>query len=151
MTNKVDFDNYTDNYNQLLNESTSFFSSSDEYFAKYKIDLVRKQTRISPKRILEYGCGIGRNIAFLKQEFPDALIFGSDISNASLEIARTKLVLENESISGEIVIPFQTEGLEGFDINFGEDFVLAENFICTENNILPSIKKQSYFDKLNNK
>jgi N-acylneuraminate cytidylyltransferase len=73
------------------------------------------------------------------------------VQNASLEIARTKLVLENESISGEIVIPFQTEGLEGFDINFREDFVLAENFICTENNILPLIKKHSYFDKLNNK
>jgi CMP-N,N'-diacetyllegionaminic acid synthase len=72
------------------------------------------------------------------------------VQNASLEIARTKLVLEKESISGEIVIPFLTEGFEGFDINFSEDFLLAENFINSENNILPSIKKQSYFNKLNN-
>ena len=29
MNNKVDFDNYTDNYNDLLRESTSFFSVRD--------------------------------------------------------------------------------------------------------------------------
>jgi CMP-N,N'-diacetyllegionaminic acid synthase len=73
------------------------------------------------------------------------------VQNASLEIGSTKLVLENETISGEIVMPFQTEGFEGFDINFSEDFTLAENYICSEINILPTINKQSYFDKLNNK
>jgi len=88
MSNKVDFDDYTDNYNQLLRESTGFFSSSEEYFARYKIQLVRKLIRRSPKRVLEYGCGIGRNIPFLLTAFPDAHIEGSDISAASLEIAR---------------------------------------------------------------
>ena len=88
MTNKIDFDDYTENYNELLKENTSFFSSSEEYFAKYKIDLVCKKMQFLPKKILEYGCGIGRNISFLKSAYPDALIIGSDISNASLEIAR---------------------------------------------------------------
>lgn len=87
MSNKVDFDDYTDNYNQLLRENTAFFSSSEEYFARYKIELVRKLVQRSPKRILEYGCGIGRNIPFLRTAFPDAHIEGSDISAASLEIA----------------------------------------------------------------
>jgi trans-aconitate methyltransferase len=88
MSNKVDFDDYTDSYNQLLKEETSFFSSSEEYFARYKVDLVRKQVNTPVHRILEYGCGIGRNIPFLQQAFPNALIMGSDISNASLETAR---------------------------------------------------------------
>ena len=88
MTNKVDFDDYTENYNQLLKEGTSFFSSSEEYFARYKVDLVRKQVHMPANRILEYGCGIGRNIPFLQQAFPSAVIVGSDISGASLEIAR---------------------------------------------------------------
>lgn len=88
MSKKVDFDNYTDNYNQLLRESTGFFSASEEYFARYKIELVRKLVHRSPKSILEYGCGIGRNIPFLREAFPDARIEGSDISAASLEIAR---------------------------------------------------------------
>jgi SAM-dependent methyltransferase len=88
MTNKVDFDDYTENYNQLLKEGTNFFSASEEYFARYKVDLVRKQVYTPVNRILEFGCGIGRNIPFLQQAFPGAVVMGSDISSASLEIAR---------------------------------------------------------------
>ena len=90
MTEKVDFDKYTDNYNQLLREGTSFFSSSEQYFAKYKVDLVKKSTGHAVQRILEYGCGIGRNVAYLQAAFPGAEIIGTDISKASLEIARTE-------------------------------------------------------------
>lgn len=85
---KVDFDNYTDDYNSLLRESTGFFSESDAYFAKYKVDILRGQLSETTKRLLEYGCGIGRNIPFLRSAFPGATITGSDISAASLEIAR---------------------------------------------------------------
>jgi len=38
--------------------------------------------------VLEYGCGIGRNIPFLREAFPRATVIGSDVSCASLEIAR---------------------------------------------------------------
>lgn len=85
---KVDFDNFTDSYNTLLQESTSFFSASEVYFAKYKVDILRSQVPIRTNRLLEYGCGIGRNIPFLRSAFPFATIIGSDISVASLEIAR---------------------------------------------------------------
>ncbi|NDZ14509.1 hypothetical protein C7T35_18195 [Variovorax sp. WS11] len=88
MSNKVDFDDYTNNYNELLRESTGFFSANEEYFARYKIELVRKMVNRKPGRILEYGCGIGRNIPFLRTAFPSAHVEGSDISQASLEIAR---------------------------------------------------------------
>lgn len=87
MKSKVDFDEYTENYNALLRESTDFFSPTEEYFARYKIDLVRKRISAPVHRILEFGCGIGRNIPFLQQAFPDAVVEGSDISAASLEIA----------------------------------------------------------------
>lgn len=87
---KVDFDEYTDKYNQLLREGTGFFSESEAYFAKYKIDILRREIPGSPRRVLEYGCGIGRNIPFLKDAFPGAEISGSDISDASLKIARAE-------------------------------------------------------------
>lgn len=90
MNDKVDFDKYTDNYNELLRDSTKFFSSSDEYFARYKVDLVRQSVQHPVKRILEYGCGIGRNIRYLQQAFPGAEIMGTDISEASLETARSE-------------------------------------------------------------
>ena len=90
MNNKVDFDQYTHNYNDLLHEGTKFFTSNEEYFAKYKIDFVRAQVDHGVTRILEYGCGIGRNIPYLQSAFPGAEVVGTDISEASLEIAKSE-------------------------------------------------------------
>jgi len=88
MVNKVDFDDYADNYNELLAENTQFFSDDEEYFSRYKVELVAAQSKGSFKRVLEYGCGIGRNIPALRSAFPEADVVGSDISEASLEVAR---------------------------------------------------------------
>lgn len=88
MTDPVNFDDYTDDYNRLLKEKTQFFSSSEVYFARYKVDIVRLRVAGPVKRVLEFGCGIGRNIPFLQRAFPGAVIVGSDISPVSLETAR---------------------------------------------------------------
>jgi SAM-dependent methyltransferase len=88
MTNRVNFDDYTKNYNALLSEKTSFFSPSEAYFAQYKVELIRQKIKSPVHRLLEYGCGIGRNIPFLKAAFPGAKVIGSDVSAASLEMAR---------------------------------------------------------------
>lgn len=112
MTNKVNFDDYTDDYNSLLRESTKFFSASEQYFAKYKIDLVRASIKHPVSRILEYGCGIGRNIRYLQTAFPDAEIVGTDISEASLEIAGT----ENPGVVFEVETPQLNLGM--FDLIF---------------------------------
>src|SRR5688572_2794020 len=88
MSDKVDFDNYTSNYNTLLQEQTAFFSPNEEYFARYKVDIVRNKVTAPVSRVLEFGCGIGRNITFLQKAFPNAEISGYDISEASLAIAR---------------------------------------------------------------
>lgn len=88
MSNRVDFDAYTDEYNRLLQEGTSFFSKDDAYFAQYKVEMVRSRISRPVHRVLEYGCGIGRNIPFLQTAFPQATVIGTDISCASLDIAR---------------------------------------------------------------
>jgi len=113
MNNKVDFDDYTENYNQLLKDSTSFFSPNEAYFAKYKIDIVKKQFLKPASKILEYGCGIGRNIPFLKKAFPNAEVSGSDISIASIDIAR------QENIGVDFFIEYEDINMnEVFDIIF---------------------------------
>jgi SAM-dependent methyltransferase len=88
MNNKTNFDRYARDYNQLLKERTNFFSSSEEYFARYKVDILRKNVKFSVSRLLEFGCGIGRNIPYLRKAFPEATIMGSDISSDSIEIAK---------------------------------------------------------------
>lgn len=66
------------------------------------------------------------------------------VQNASLEIARTSVVMKTSSISGEVIRPFLTEGLEGFDINLPEDWIYAENYINTGEAVLPKIHRAPY-------
>ncbi len=44
-----------------------------------------------PRRILEVGCGTGRNLAALRVAFPEARLVGIDLSDAMLERARRRL------------------------------------------------------------
>ena len=59
--------------------------------------------------------------------------------NASLEIAWTRVVLDGRTISGEVVMPFLTEGYEGFDVNRPNDWQLAEELVKTGQAKLPEI------------
>ena len=61
------------------------------------------------------------------------------IQNASLEIAWTRVVLEARTIAGETIVPFLTEGLEGFDINQPEDWDQAELLVARGEAVLPDI------------
>jgi len=59
--------------------------------------------------------------------------------DASLEIARTRVALEQHTIAGDTIIPFISQGLEGFDINEPEDWLLAEHYIAKGAVDLPKI------------
>lgn len=85
----MDFDRYSDRYDEYLRRETAFFSSDDAYFARYKVRIARAIGGPA-RRILEFGCGTGRNIAHLRQCFPDAEVNGSDVSGRSLEVARAE-------------------------------------------------------------
>ena len=60
--------------------------------------------------------------------------------NASLEIAWSRVALETGSIAGESILPFVSQGLEGFDINEPVDWLLAEHYLDCGEARLPTIK-----------
>lgn len=60
--------------------------------------------------------------------------------NASLEIAWTRVVFETRTISGWVLMPFLTEGYEGFDVNQPYDWQYAEFLIQSGQAQLPEIK-----------
>lgn len=66
------------------------------------------------------------------------------VQNASLEIAWTHVALEQKSIAGESIIPFLTNGFEGFDINEPQDWLLAERFLELGESCLPKIRHTPY-------
>jgi 2-polyprenyl-3-methyl-5-hydroxy-6-metoxy-1,4-benzoquinol methylase len=89
---KVDFDKYADDYDALLDQQLNFFSEDVDYYAQYKVNIVVealvKNSELPPKRILEFGCGTGRNLLSFKKQYPDAEITGYDISEKSIEVAK---------------------------------------------------------------
>ncbi len=64
--------------------------------------------------------------------------------DASLEMAWTHVALQRHSIAGEVLIPFISQGLEGFDINEPEDWLLAERYLSTNQAHLPVIAQPPY-------
>lgn len=59
--------------------------------------------------------------------------------NASLEIAYTRVVFEERTIAGNVLMPFFTEGYEGFDVNHPNDWQLAEELVHTGQAKLPEM------------
>jgi len=55
-----------------------------------------------PPRVLEVGCGTGRNLASLSQAFPLSRLVGIDLSEAMLKHARRRLRCKAELIHGSL-------------------------------------------------
>jgi N-acylneuraminate cytidylyltransferase len=66
------------------------------------------------------------------------------VQNASLEIAWTRVVLEERTIAGTVLMPFLTDGYEGFDVNNIYDWNLATHLESNENVPLPLIAQTPY-------
>ena len=66
------------------------------------------------------------------------------VQNASLEIAWTRVVLEEGTIAGNVLMPFFTKGYEGFDVNNPYDWNLAEHLVSNGDGKLPAVLKNTY-------
>jgi CMP-N,N'-diacetyllegionaminic acid synthase len=61
------------------------------------------------------------------------------VQDSSLEIAWARAVKTQGSIAGERVAPFLTEGVEGFSIDYPDDWRLAEELLTSGEAELPSV------------
>lgn len=68
-----------------------------------------------------------------------ASLFEVYAQNASLEIAWTRVVFEERTIAGTVLMPFFTQGLEGFDINDARDWRHAEELVRDGEAVLPAV------------
>lgn len=66
------------------------------------------------------------------------------VQNASLEIAWTRVVFEGRTISGQVLMPFLTQGYEGFDVNQLYDWRLAEELAQSGEARLPAVSQSPY-------
>ena len=66
------------------------------------------------------------------------------VQNASLEIAWTRVVFEERTIAGNVLMPFFTTGYEGFDVNQPYDWQLAEELVRTGQARLPVVPQEPH-------
>ena len=66
------------------------------------------------------------------------------VQNASLEIAWTRVPLENGTIAGTVIVPFLTKDLEGVDVNDPRDWDWAERLVAERPGALPHIELAPY-------
>lgn len=87
---KVDFDNYANKYNDIMQNQHRLWGDIS-YYSEYKIKILLKYFDAqSSLNIVEYGCGIGRNLPYFQKYFPNASVFATDISKVSLSVAKKK-------------------------------------------------------------
>ena len=73
-TEKVDFDNFAGKYENILDKQLDFFGEENSYFAEYKVKIIKDTLGSDPSDILEFGCGIGRNLKYVTEMFPGSKI-----------------------------------------------------------------------------
>ena len=80
-------------YQQQHAASIRLSGETPDFFAKYKIDDVAARLArpiIKPRRILDFGAGVGNSLGPMRAAFPDSEIILLDPSSQSLDIARKR-------------------------------------------------------------
>ncbi len=74
-------------YNQMLNQGIRLSGEGQEFFIRGRIESLpsRLPPDFRPRRILDFGCGIGTATRHLSEKFPHAEIVGVDTSEKALE------------------------------------------------------------------
>ncbi len=66
------------------------------------------------------------------------------VQNSALEIAWTRVVRETQTREGKVLAPFFTEGYEGFNVDYDEDWERAEELARSGKAALPRIEREPY-------
>ena len=89
MDKPPEFDRYARDYTRLHGESIRASGEEPAYFAASKAAYVaRAVAGQPPARLLDFGCGIGGTLGFLRDALPGTKLHGMDVSPESLAMAR---------------------------------------------------------------
>src|SRR4051794_19251595 len=89
----AEFDKFAEEYLATHKSNLAVTGESPDYFARYKIVEIARRLRglgVAPRRVLDFGCGIGNSAPHLREAFPEAQITGVDVSEKSLAVARAR-------------------------------------------------------------
>jgi SAM-dependent methyltransferase len=85
------FDRYAGDYDGALNKALSPSGETREYYARMRVLWLKDKLQaidVAPVSVLDYGCGTGGSVLFLKEILRPARIVGVDVSVESIRQAR---------------------------------------------------------------
>ncbi|MCB2187102.1 MAG: class I SAM-dependent methyltransferase [Deltaproteobacteria bacterium] len=81
------FDDFAEDYDDIHVKNLGVFGGEAEAFTAYKMDYLRELAPTVAGPVLEFGCGVGRNLPYLAEAYPGAALVGADVSGESLKAA----------------------------------------------------------------
>jgi SAM-dependent methyltransferase len=85
------FDNYADRYHKVLGQALAPSGEGPHYFARARVQYLLKRLQglgLMPEAVLDFGCGTGGSVPFLREILHPSRILGVDTSSESLLQAR---------------------------------------------------------------
>jgi SAM-dependent methyltransferase len=89
----AEFDAVADDYRQQHASSIRLSGEEPDFFARYKIEATADAMAmlgLMPRRILDFGAGVGNSLPHLQEIFPQSEVTCLDVSARSLELCRER-------------------------------------------------------------
>lgn len=86
-----EFDQFAESYDEAINKGLAVSGEKKEYFARGRVDLLKQRLaaiNFVPETILDFGCGTGAAVPFLRTLPGVKSIYGVEVSSKSIEVAR---------------------------------------------------------------
>ncbi len=81
----VNFDDFSTNYEDKILKSFGNIDNNVSYYHSGKAKIAKRELASDPNKILDFGCGIGSMLKFLKENFKNSEFYAFDESLKSLE------------------------------------------------------------------
>ncbi len=109
---KAEFDQFSKDYRKIVDENLWISGESSEYFAEYKVRMLCQwfPEKINQDlKILDFGCGDGLMTEYIRRYFMYSKIYGADVSEESIILAREAFRGIDFSVINGRTLPFEAQ------------------------------------------
>lgn len=104
----INFDDFSSEYENKILKSFGKIDNNVSYYHSGKAKIAKRELAYSPNKILDFGCGIGSMLKFLKMNFDQSKFYAYDESKKSLEILK--------SLYPDVKCVYNLDTIEKFDL-----------------------------------
>lgn len=81
------FDEFANRYQEILDANLAIAGETGASFTQRRMTYLRRHLPVLPRRVMDFGCGVGLAIPFLLDAFPGCQVVGVDVSPESVKLA----------------------------------------------------------------